>query len=94
MPAVGAPKHGAHATAAETPAPRPSGDALAKQRTSRRWWDVPIVVVAVGIFLALARGARRPPMAINLFWTVLLALAMVGLLAACGMVLWKRTRFS
>ena len=33
-------------------------------------------------------------MAINPFWTMLLALAMLGLLAACGMVLWKRTKFS
>jgi drug/metabolite transporter (DMT)-like permease len=61
---------------------------------SRRWWDVPIVVAAAGIFLALARGARRPPMAINLFWTALLGLAMLGFLVVCGMVLWKRTRFS
>jgi hypothetical protein len=90
---VGAPKHDAHA-AGEMPAPRLPGDDLAKQRASRRWWDVPIVVVAVGIFLLLARGAQRPPMAINLLWTVLLALAMLGLLAACGMVLWRRTRFS
>jgi hypothetical protein len=67
---------------------------LAKQGASRRWWDVPIVVVAVGIFLLLARGAQRPPMTINLFWVALLALAMLGFLVACGTVLWKRTRFS
>jgi len=67
---------------------------LAKQGGSRRWWDVLIIVVAAGVFLLLARGARRPPMAINLFWTVLLALAMLGFLVACGRVLWKRTRFS
>ena len=91
---VGAPKHDARTTAGETPAPRVSGDALPKQRASRRWWDVPIVVAAVGIFLLLASGARRPPIAINPFWSMLLALAMLGLLAACGMVLWKRTRFS
>jgi drug/metabolite transporter (DMT)-like permease len=62
--------------------------------TRRRWWDVPIVAVAVGVFLLLARGARRPPMAINLSWTALLTLAMLGFLVACGRVLWKRTRFS
>jgi drug/metabolite transporter (DMT)-like permease len=67
---------------------------LAKQRATRRWWDVPIIVVAVGVFLLLARGARRPPMAIDLFWTALLALAMLGLLVSCGRALWKRTRFS
>jgi drug/metabolite transporter (DMT)-like permease len=72
----------------------PGEDPVAKQGEARHWWDVPIVVAAVGVFLALARGAQRPPMAINLSWTVLLALAMVGFLVACGRVLWKRTRFS
>jgi drug/metabolite transporter (DMT)-like permease len=74
--------------------PTPGEAPLAKQRASRRWWDVPIVVVAVGVFVLLARGARRPHMAINLFWTALLALAMLGFLVAGGRVLWKRTRFS
>ena len=72
----------------------PGEDTVAKQGVARHWWDVPIVVAAVGVFLWLARGARRPPMAINLSWTVLLALAMLGFLVACGRVLWKRTRFS
>jgi drug/metabolite transporter (DMT)-like permease len=79
----------------EPPEAAAPGEALpAKQGATRRWWDVPIVVVAVGVFLLLARGARRPPMAINLSWATLLALAMLGLLVTCGWVLWKRTRFS
>jgi drug/metabolite transporter (DMT)-like permease len=67
---------------------------VAKPGASHRWWDVLIVVVAVGVFLLLARDAQRPPIAISLFWVALLALAMLGFLVACGMVLWKRTRFS
>jgi len=69
-------------------------DPVARQGVARHWWDVPIVVAAVGVFLLLARGAQRPPMAINLFWTVMLALAMLGFLIVCGRILWKRTRFS
>jgi drug/metabolite transporter (DMT)-like permease len=77
---------------AETAAP---GEAPpATQRAARRWWDILIVAAAVGVFVLLARGARRPPMTVNLFWTALLALAMLGFLVACGRVLWKRTRFS
>jgi len=79
----------------EPPAASAPGEGpLAKHGAGRRWWDLPIVVVAAGVFLLLARGARRPPMAINLSWMALLALAMLGFLVACGMVLWERTRFS
>jgi hypothetical protein len=67
---------------------------LTKRGTSRSWWDVPIIVAATGVFILLARGARRPPMVINLFWMALLAFAMLGFFFACGRVLWKRTRFS
>jgi len=77
-----------------TEAAAPAADPRAKQRANRRWWDVPIVVVAAGVFLLLARGVRRPPIAMNLLWMALLAVGMLGFLVAGGMVLWKRTRFS
>jgi len=72
----------------------PREAALAKRGLSRRWWDMTIVVAAVGVFLWLARSAQRPPLAIDAFWSALLALAMLGFLVACGRMLWKRTRFS
>jgi len=70
------------------------GSESAKPGASRRWWDLPIVAAAAGIFLWLARGARRPPLALSFVWMALLAVAMLGFLFACGMALWKRTRFS
>jgi drug/metabolite transporter (DMT)-like permease len=77
-----------------TEAAAPGESPRAEHAAPRRWWDVPIVAVAVGVFLLPARGVRRPPMMINLSWTVLLALGMLGFLVACGTVLWRRTRFS
>jgi drug/metabolite transporter (DMT)-like permease len=69
-------------------------DPLAKEAAARRWWDILIVVAAVGIFVWLARGTHRPPIALNAAWTVLLVIAMLAFLFACGRLLWKRTRFS
>jgi len=62
--------------------------------SGRRWFDIPIVAVAAGIFVWLARGAQRPPIAISLMWTVTLVIAMLAFLFACGALLWRRTRFS
>jgi drug/metabolite transporter (DMT)-like permease len=79
----------------QPPEPAAPGQApLPGHAPTRRWWDAPIVAAAVGVFLLLARGARRPAMAINLSWAALLTLAMLGFLVACGRALWKRTRFS
>ena len=69
-------------------------DPLAERVTARRWWDSLIVVAAVGIFIWLAWGAERPPMAMDLRWAVALLVPTLGVLAACGWILWKRTRFS
>jgi drug/metabolite transporter (DMT)-like permease len=69
-------------------------DPLANEATERRWWDVLIVLAAVGIFIWLARDAVRPPIPMNAAWTALLVIAMLGFLLACGALLWKRTGFS
>jgi drug/metabolite transporter (DMT)-like permease len=69
-------------------------DPLANEVTARRWWDVPIVLAALGIFIWLARGTVRPPIPMSAAWTVLLVIAMLGFLLVCGALLWKRTRFS
>jgi drug/metabolite transporter (DMT)-like permease len=69
-------------------------DPLAKEVATRSWWDIPITLAAVAVFVWLARGTQRPPIAMNLPWTVLLVIAMLAFLFACGTLLWKRTRFS
>ncbi|MBZ5565694.1 MAG: EamA family transporter [Acidobacteriia bacterium] len=69
-------------------------DPLAGQTRSRRWWDIPIVLAAVLIFVWLARGTVRPPIAMSVPWMVVLLAGMMALLVGCGALLWKRTRFS
>jgi drug/metabolite transporter (DMT)-like permease len=71
-------------------------DPLANEsrNAGRRWLDIPIVVVAAGIFVWLARSAQRPPIALSMAWAATLLVAMLALLVFCGALLWKRTRFS
>ncbi len=69
-------------------------DPLAQQTPSRRWWDIPIVLAAVLIFVWLAHGTVRPPMAMSTSWMLFLLAAMAALFVGCGALLWKRTRFS
>ena len=69
-------------------------DPLAGRVTARRWWDGLIVTAAVAIFVWLAWGAERPAIAMDLRWAAALMVPTLGVLAACGWMLWKRTRFS
>lgn len=69
-------------------------DPLAEKAGARRIWDVPILLGAVGIFVWLAIGTERPPIAMNLGWVVALLIPSLLLLGASGWLLWKRTKFS
>lgn len=69
-------------------------DVLAQEVPVRRWWDSLIIAAALGIFVWLALGTERPPIALDPAWTLTLIVAMLGMLLACGWLLWKRTRFS
>lgn len=69
-------------------------DPLAGEMAARRWWDIPIVAAAVGVFLWLAKGTQVPPIAMDPAWMVALGVAMLLSLLACGWLLWKTTRFS
>jgi hypothetical protein len=53
-----------------------------------------IVALATGAFVWLAQYATRPPIAMAGAWIAVLVVLMLALLAGCGWLLWKYTRFS
>ncbi len=69
-------------------------DPLAREAPARHWWEFLVVAGAVAIFVWLAAGAARQPLALNLTWMAVLTAASVAFLVVCGLLLWKRTRFS
>jgi len=69
-------------------------DPLGGEAGGLRWWDAVILAAAVGVFLALAAQARRPPIMMHKGWAAALVAATVALLVVSGRLLWKRTKFS
>lgn len=69
-------------------------DVMASRAHGWRWWDLAIVATAVGIFVWLAHGTKRPPIELHPGWIIVLLAATLGLLVAGAILLWKRTRFS
>jgi glucose uptake protein GlcU len=69
-------------------------DTVARERPQRRWWDALIVAAAVMVFVGLARIAQSPPLRMRQGWTAVLVGTMMLSLGGCGVLLWKRTRFS
>jgi drug/metabolite transporter (DMT)-like permease len=60
----------------------------------RTWLDWLLVLAATAIFFTLAILARAPNMSLNWPALVTLAVAMFIFLFACGLALWKTTRFN
>jgi drug/metabolite transporter (DMT)-like permease len=69
-------------------------DPLESERPSRRWWEMLIVIVALALFVWLAIGADMQAIAVNVPWMIVLVVASLAFLIGCGLLLWKRTRFS
>jgi drug/metabolite transporter (DMT)-like permease len=69
-------------------------DRLAMEVPSRRWWELVVAAAALGIFIWLGIGAKRPEIPFDLAWMVGLSIAVLAILVVCGALLWKRTRFS
>lgn len=70
------------------------GDPLANERPTRRWWEALVVLAALAFFWKLAADSQRQPIDIHFTWMAVLIAASMALLVGCGLVLWKRTRFS
>ena len=69
-------------------------DPLSREKPVRHWWEFVIVAAAVGVFVWLAIGATHQAVAVNLPWMAVLVITTLACLVACGLLLWKRTRFS
>lgn len=59
----------------------------------RPWWDLLIVVAAIGIFAWFAIGVRVPRLEAHVAPAVALFAISLAILAGAGWMLWKRTRF-
>ncbi len=63
-------------------------------KPKRPWWEAIVVLVAIAIFVFLGLGAARQEIAFSLPWMTVLTVVSLMFLVVCGMVLWRRTRFS
>ncbi|MGD0873183.1 MAG: GRP family sugar transporter [Bryobacteraceae bacterium] len=69
-------------------------DPLAREKPKRHWWELVIVALATAIFVWLAVGAKHQAVPVNLRWMAVLLATTLVCLIVCGVLLWKRTRFS
>jgi drug/metabolite transporter (DMT)-like permease len=59
----------------------------------RRWWDFVLIVAATGVFVVFGWMARVPRMDLRWGPALVLSLVSLGMLAGCGVVIWRTTRF-
>ena len=69
-------------------------DALAASQPRRHWWEYLVGVAAVAIFVWLGLQAERAPIHADPLWMAILSVATLAILVVCGLLLWRRTRFS
>lgn len=69
------------------------GRAFENLPTSRTLIDWLLILGTTALFALLAAMARLPHIDISLTWATALTLAMLALLATCGVALWRTTRF-
>jgi glucose uptake protein GlcU len=64
-----------------------------EQEQKRPWWDFLILALALGIFVWLAIGVHRPPIAMNLTSAAILAAILLAALLTSGWLLHRKTGF-
>jgi len=77
----------------EMKAPELQGEARIASAGGRTFLDWLLILVTTGLFAVLAVMARLPRVEIAMGWAVALTVAMLALLATCGLALWRTTRF-
>lgn len=60
----------------------------------RRWWDVLVLLAAIGVFVVLAEGTHGRSIELDLPWMFILLAATVVCMLVGGTLLWRRTKFS
>jgi drug/metabolite transporter (DMT)-like permease len=69
-------------------------DPLSEEKGQRRWWEALVVLGAIAVFVYLAMSAQAPGIEMDGFWTAVISVATLGILAVASLMLWKRTGFS
>jgi len=69
-------------------------DPLSEEKGQRRWWEALVVLGAVAVFVYLAMSAQVPGIEMDGFWTAVISVATLGILAVASVLLWRRTGFS
>jgi hypothetical protein len=64
-----------------------------ERKPSRTIWDWLLVAAATAIFVTFASMARVPQIALNWGAAAILIVVTLALLIACGLTLWRTTRF-
>jgi glucose uptake protein GlcU len=60
---------------------------------ARSAWDLVLIVAATGVFVLFGWMARVPQLALHWGPALILSVVSLGMLAVCGIVIWRTTRF-
>jgi hypothetical protein len=63
-------------------------------RSGRTWVDWLIVLGATAILVGFATIARAPQIPVHWGWVLGLTILMAGAMVACGLAIWRTTRFA